>query len=217
MVRAHLGVALLAAAAVAYAPDAGLSAAGRRHPRSVGPALRPCPPGLKTVGVRELRAQPHLRGDCFAVRGRLRAAVAESHICNVRPVSTSEAASVPRCSRGWTLSDLSDPPVEVRNSSGDATPTVTLHDAGSLKEVSNLSIRPLLACNVDGAGKPIMPAGTRFRLPAYAYEDAPALNKGLGNMTVVAFGGTFRRDYQPEYPEYFEFMEVTHLCQLPKD
>jgi len=112
------------------------------------------------------------------------------------------------------LSDLSDPPVEVRDEGSDATPTVTIIDGGFLKEIGNPSIRPLLACNRNAAGKPIMPAGTRFRLPSYEYEDAATLNKGLGDMTVVAFGGSYQRDYQPDSPEEFESLQVTHLCRL---
>jgi hypothetical protein len=109
------------------------------------------------------------------------------------------------------LSDLSDPPVVFRNSSVDATPTVTIIDASPfLKDVDNPAVRPLLGCNRNRAGKPIMPAGTRFHLPPHDYEEAAALNKGLRHMTVVAYGGTF-------VPEEFEFMLATHLCRQPKD
>ena len=33
-------------------------------------------------------------------------------------------------------------------------------------------------------------------------------------MIVVAFGGSYQRDYQPDAPEDFESMQVTHLCRL---
>jgi hypothetical protein len=167
------------------------------------------------VGVRELRSKPHRHGDCAVVRGRLRAAVAEGVMCNNRSL-VDTFTWVSRCSGGWVLSDLSDPTVEVRNGSGDATPTVILGDPGALEGVVGLDPgkRFLLACNRNGAGKPIMPAGTRSRLPSYAYEEAAALNKGLGNMTVVAFGGSYARDEDPDGPEGFEGMYVTHLCRL---
>lgn len=218
VVQLKMAVALLAAAVAAYLSNAGLGTSARRHPYNIGSALRPCPAGLETLGVREFRSRPRLKGACFAIRGRLRAAVAEGAICHMRPASTHSVASESKCPAGWILSDLSDSPVEVRRMlDGEHRSTVDIEDAGSPKEPSNTSIRPLLACNHDSAGKPIMPPGTRFRLPRYTYSQAAALNNGLRDITVVAFGGAFARDSNPDSFEDFTTIWVTHLCRLPQD
>jgi hypothetical protein len=147
-----------------------------------------------------------------AVQGRLAATVTEGSYCDMHTLSrgTIPFPTRSRCPAGWLLSDLADPRI-VRGPQSEApTPALRLDSVGK----NSPFLHAALACNRSDAGKPVMPAGTRFDLPDYDYEDAAALNATLEHTTVVVFGGQYAPDYQPELFETPSQIVVTHACRI---
>jgi hypothetical protein len=177
--------------------------------------LAPCPAGFAGRSVREVRARRWPHGTCFAVQGRLTAAVATGQICNMRLQASraGEASEPPHCARGWVLTDSSDPPIVEWNEltePEDAPQSLSLLPVGSYEPW----LLPLERCNRDGDGTPVMPASTRFDLPLFRYFEASALNAGLAGITVGVFGGKNARDFDPDKLDDFQYLVETHVCRL---
>jgi hypothetical protein len=190
----------------------------------VAGALEPCPPDFRPVSIRVVLSREWANDTCFAVVGRLTATYAESLDCNLHPVAVGvEAASgtanaaasppsgLPRCTRGWVLTDVADP-IVVRYSDDEALrpPSILVRSAGG----NTSNERALLECNRDGGGKRIMPASTRLELPPFDQADIPRLNAGLADVVIGVHGGQMGRREMPDTLVDFGAMFVTHVCRM---
>jgi hypothetical protein len=215
-------------AAISWAAGLFASGCAHREPQrdppparkpigDIADALEPCPPDFPGMSVRAVRSREWPGKTCFAIVGHLTATYADGVPCTLRPLSTdatkpagSPPPEVPRCTSGWAFTDVSDPIVVRANDDAGNPPFIWVSSAWSAP-----FIRPVLQCNRDSAGQPILPADARFQLPvSFELSDIPRVNAGLANVTVGLVGGSQARDEMPDTLDDFDKLVFTHACRV---